>query len=68
MLIIFQMILSVPLVGVASLFGGLLTYHIIPRFRETFIKANLFGIDLNKSSGEKVPEATGVITGESDIK
>ena len=28
-----------------------------------FIKANLFGVDLNKSSGDKVPEATGVITG-----
>lgn len=59
----FQMILSLPLVGITSLCGGLLTYHIIPRFREMFIKANLFGIDLNKSSGDKVPEATGVITG-----
>ena len=46
-----------------SVCGGLLTYHIIPRFREMFIKAHLYGIDLNKSSGVKVPEATGVITG-----
>ena len=57
------MILSLPLVGIVSLAGGLLTYYIIPRFREMFIKANLFGVDLNKSSGAKVPEATGVITG-----
>ena len=57
------MILSLPLVGAVSIAGGLLTYHIIPRFREMFIKANLFGVDLNKSSGAKVPEATGVITG-----
>lgn len=28
-----------------------------------FIKANLYGVDLNKSSGAKVPEAAGVITG-----
>jgi len=46
-----------------SIGAGVLTYHVIPKFREMFIKANLFGIDLNKSSGTKVPEATGVITG-----
>ena len=60
---IFQMILSLALVAGMSVCGGLLTYHIIPRFREMFIKAHLYGIDLNKSSGVKVPEATGVITG-----
>ena len=43
--------------------AGILTYHVIPKLREMFIKANLFGIDLNKSTGAKVPEATGVITG-----
>lgn len=57
------MLLSLPLVGLVSVCGGLLTYHIIPRFRDMFIKANLYGVDLNKSSGDKVPEATGVITG-----
>jgi len=46
-----------------SVAAGLLTYHVIPKFRPMFIKANLFGIDLNKSTGDKVPEATGVITG-----
>lgn len=46
-----------------SVAAGGLTYHVIPKFRGMFIKANLFGVDLNKSSGDKVPEATGVITG-----
>jgi hypothetical protein len=32
-----------------------------------FIKANLYGIDLNKASGDKVPEATGVITGKQEF-
>lgn len=50
-----------------SVAAGTLTYHVIPKFRDMFLKANLFGIDLNKSSGEKVPEATGVITGSQNI-
>jgi hypothetical protein len=33
-----------------------------------FIKANLYGIDLNKASGDKVPEATGVITGKQEFR
>ena len=57
------MFLSLPWVTLISVIGGVLTYKIIPKFREMFIKANLFGVDLNKSSGAKVPEATGVITG-----
>jgi hypothetical protein len=36
-------------------------------FRDMFIKANLYGIDLNKASGDKVPEATGVITGKQEF-
>ena len=31
--------------------------------RETFLKANLFGIDMSKKSKQKVPEASGVIVG-----
>lgn len=50
-----------------SVAAGTLTYHVIPKFRDMFLKANLFGVDLNKSSGEKVPEATGVITGSQYI-
>jgi hypothetical protein len=51
-----------------SVGAGLLTYHLIPRFRDMFIKANLYGIDLNKASGDKVPEATGVITGKQEFR
>ena len=57
------MFFSLSLTTLVSLCGGLFTYHVIPKFRDMFIKANLFGVDLNKSSGVKVPEATGVITG-----
>lgn len=58
-----QMHLSVPLTAAVSVVGGLITYSVIPKFREMFVKAGLFGVDLNKSSGAKVPEAAGVITG-----
>jgi len=57
------MFFSIPFTSIVAGCGGLLTYHIIPKFKEMFIKANLFGVDLNKTTGEKVPEATGVITG-----
>ncbi|XP_034195495.2 alg7 dolichyl-phosphate N-acetylglucosaminephosphotransferase [Osmia lignaria lignaria] len=40
-----------------------LTVRLIPKIKDMFIKANLYGIDLNKNSGEKVPEALGVVTG-----
>nr|CAG4650219.1 EOG090X07N9 [Sida crystallina] len=39
-----------------------LSSNIIPKFRDMFIKANLFGIDLNKTEKRQIPEATGVIT------
>ena len=54
---------SIEVTAGLSIFAGVLTYHLIPKFSEMFIKANLYGIDLNKSSGIKVPEATGVVTG-----
>jgi len=57
------MFFSISFTSIVAGCGGLLTYHIIPKFKEMFIKANLFGVDLNKTTGEKVPEATGVITG-----
>lgn len=39
------------------------TLKIIPTLSGVFIKANLFGIDLNKTSKEKIPEAFGVVVG-----
>jgi len=53
-----------------SAVGFALTLHVIPKFRSMFLKANIYGIDLNKKKPEdkdadeiKVPEATGIITG-----
>lgn len=48
---------------VMSISAYLLTIRLIPRIKHMFIKANLYGIDMNKKSGEKVPEALGVVTG-----
>ncbi|KAJ8927098.1 hypothetical protein NQ314_020370 [Rhamnusium bicolor] len=39
------------------------TVRLIPKLRDMFIKANLFGIDMSKTTSEKVPESLGVVTG-----
>lgn len=31
-----------------------LTIRLIPKIKDMFVKANLYGIDMNKRSGEKV--------------
>ncbi|XP_063798715.1 UDP-N-acetylglucosamine--dolichyl-phosphate N-acetylglucosaminephosphotransferase [Pseudophryne corroboree] len=46
-----------------SVLGGLATALLIPAFKEHFIAARLYGIDMNKSSKEPVPESQGVISG-----
>ncbi|KAJ8315940.1 hypothetical protein KUTeg_005954 [Tegillarca granosa] len=46
-----------------SFIGFLVCFNIIPKFRDMFIEANLFGIDMSKTSREKVPESLGVICG-----
>jgi len=41
-----------------------LPFMLINNFKDTFIKANLFGIDLNKADKtKKVPEAVGIVVG-----
>lgn len=47
----------------ASLVAYLVTVRLIPKFKDMFIKANLYGIDMSKSRKEKIPEAMGVVTG-----
>ncbi|KAG7203798.1 hypothetical protein KM043_013815 [Ampulex compressa] len=49
--------------AVMSMVAYFLTVRLVPRIKGTFIKANLYGIDMNKSNGAKVPEALGVVTG-----
>ncbi|ELT97140.1 hypothetical protein CAPTEDRAFT_171012 [Capitella teleta] len=48
---------------VFSIIGFILTMKLIPGLKHMFIKANLYGIDMSKTSREKVPEAQGVICG-----
>ncbi|KAE8752544.1 hypothetical protein FOCC_FOCC000666 [Frankliniella occidentalis] len=61
--LIFKMFLPLFL-NVAMSFGAYyFTVRIIPRLKDMFLKANLFGIDLNKQTKDKVPEALGVVTG-----
>uniref|UniRef100_A0A8C5PHK1 UDP-N-acetylglucosamine--dolichyl-phosphate N-acetylglucosaminephosphotransferase n=1 Tax=Leptobrachium leishanense TaxID=445787 RepID=A0A8C5PHK1_9ANUR len=52
------------LVNVAgSVVGGIATATLIPTFKEHFIAAKLYGIDLNKTKKELVPESQGMISG-----
>ncbi|XP_074661852.1 UDP-N-acetylglucosamine--dolichyl-phosphate N-acetylglucosaminephosphotransferase-like [Tubulanus polymorphus] len=46
-----------------SIIAFIVTFRLIPRFKQMFIKANLFGIDLSKTTKVKVPEAQGVLCG-----
>lgn len=46
-----------------SVVGGLLTFHLLPKFKETFIKAQLYGVDMSKRYKEKIPESMGAIVG-----
>ncbi|XP_063916550.1 UDP-N-acetylglucosamine--dolichyl-phosphate N-acetylglucosaminephosphotransferase [Zophobas morio] len=39
------------------------TLRLIPKVKDMFIRANLFGIDMSKNTSEKVPESLGVVTG-----
>nr|XP_033774447.1 UDP-N-acetylglucosamine--dolichyl-phosphate N-acetylglucosaminephosphotransferase [Geotrypetes seraphini] len=46
-----------------SALGFLATVTLIPAFRDHFIAAKLFGIDLNKITKQEIPESQGVISG-----
>uniref|UniRef100_A0A182PPJ7 UDP-N-acetylglucosamine--dolichyl-phosphate N-acetylglucosaminephosphotransferase n=1 Tax=Anopheles epiroticus TaxID=199890 RepID=A0A182PPJ7_9DIPT len=57
--------LPVPLlvnvaISVGAYFAG---RSLIPKMKPMFINANLYGIDMNKTSKPKIPEAFGVVTG-----
>lgn len=49
--------------GIISGCMGVATTRLIPPLIPMFLKANLFGVDRNKKSGNKVPEAFGVVAG-----
>ncbi|XP_046962546.1 UDP-N-acetylglucosamine--dolichyl-phosphate N-acetylglucosaminephosphotransferase [Vanessa cardui] len=46
-----------------SIVSYLITDELIPKIKNLFINAGLFGIDLCKVSKEKIPEAIGVVSG-----
>jgi UDP-N-acetylglucosamine--dolichyl-phosphate N-acetylglucosaminephosphotransferase len=46
-----------------SICGYFVTSRLIVKFKDVFVRANLFGIDLCKATGANVPEAVGVICG-----
>lgn len=37
-----------------SVLGYCITYHVIPKFRDMFLKANLCGVDLGKGNNAKM--------------
>ncbi|XP_019869057.1 UDP-N-acetylglucosamine--dolichyl-phosphate N-acetylglucosaminephosphotransferase [Aethina tumida] len=48
---------------IMSIICYIVTVRLIPKVKDMFIKANLFGIDMSKTTSEKVPESLGVVTG-----
>ncbi|KAL3848081.1 hypothetical protein ACJMK2_018962 [Sinanodonta woodiana] len=48
---------------VMSFVGFYLCFNIIPKFKDVFMRADLFGADLSKRVQNKIPEAQGVICG-----
>eukprot|EP00055_Hartaetosiga_balthica_P013075 m.65703 g.65703 ORF g.65703 m.65703 type:complete len:419 (+) comp8161_c0_seq1:13-1269(+) len=55
--------LSVLMLVTLSICGGIVCYRLIPAVRDLFIKANLYGKDLNKRDKPLIPESLGVICG-----
>lgn len=49
--------------GIMAILTYTVTVRLIPKLKDMFIKANLFGIDMSKTTSEKVPESLGVVTG-----
>lgn len=48
---------------VFAVISYLSTYKLIPQLKDMFLKANLCGVDLNKKTKVKIPEALGVVCG-----
>eukprot|EP00056_Hartaetosiga_gracilis_P000944 m.41453 g.41453 ORF g.41453 m.41453 type:complete len:421 (-) comp10426_c0_seq1:20-1282(-) len=46
-----------------SIGGGVVCFRLVPAVRDLFIKANLYGKDLNKKDKPQIPESLGVVCG-----
>ncbi|KAK7105584.1 UDP-N-acetylglucosamine--dolichyl-phosphate N-acetylglucosaminephosphotransferase-like [Littorina saxatilis] len=55
--------LTLAINAAMSAAGFLVCFNIIPKFKDMFIKANLFGVDMSKRTKSKIPESMGVICG-----
>jgi UDP-N-acetylglucosamine--dolichyl-phosphate N-acetylglucosaminephosphotransferase len=58
-----KMMIPIIISAFMSTVAYVVTVRLIPKLRDMFIKANLFGIDMSKTTSEKVPESLGVVTG-----
>nr|XP_050869994.1 UDP-N-acetylglucosamine--dolichyl-phosphate N-acetylglucosaminephosphotransferase [Vespula vulgaris] len=58
-----QLILPLSIDIIMSIGAYFFTLNLIPRLKDLFVKANLYGIDMNKRNSLKIPEALGVVTG-----
>ncbi|XP_026331518.1 UDP-N-acetylglucosamine--dolichyl-phosphate N-acetylglucosaminephosphotransferase-like, partial [Hyposmocoma kahamanoa] len=54
---------SILILLVFSIISFLITDELIPKLKDLFINAGLYGIDMCKTSKNKVPEAIGVVSG-----
>ncbi|KOB71576.1 UDP-N-acetylglucosamine--dolichyl-phosphate N-acetylglucosaminephosphotransferase [Operophtera brumata] len=54
---------SIIILLILSAIAYFTTDELIPKLKELFINAGLFGIDLCKTSKNKIPEALGVVSG-----
>lgn len=57
--IVFTLFINILL----SVLGFVITYRVIPKFKNMFLQANLCGYDMGKKSKDKIPEAMGVVCG-----
>ncbi|XP_035724041.1 UDP-N-acetylglucosamine--dolichyl-phosphate N-acetylglucosaminephosphotransferase-like [Vespa mandarinia] len=58
-----QLILPLSIDVIMSIGAYFFTLNLIPKLKDLFVKANLYGIDMNKRNSLKIPEALGVVTG-----
>lgn len=54
LVLIIEMWFPVLVNGIVSVVAYVVTVRIIPRFKDMFVKANLYGVDMSKSRKEKM--------------
>ncbi|XP_045494598.1 UDP-N-acetylglucosamine--dolichyl-phosphate N-acetylglucosaminephosphotransferase [Colias croceus] len=54
---------TIIIIFILSIMAYFITDELIPKLKDLFIKAGLYGVDLCKVSKDKIPEAIGVVSG-----